>query len=339
MNAGASRPRTALAAEIGVFVAVAAFAAAFAHFHLALNGVHPQTSLERLCAYTAETPYQHRVLMPSILRGLELAGVLRAFGATLEDGARALDVVLVVALFYAMRTLLARFVPGPSQPTLWAALALYALPFLYVVPRYWAYWYTWDVPAVLFTTLGVLWIRERRWAAYYWLLPLATLNRETTAFLVAVFALTQFGELKPASYLLHLATQAAIWLGIVGLIQYTFARNEGLGFFFSGALKYNWSLSGEGGRWATLALVYGCLWIPLALLARHVDDAFVRRALPVVPVYFAIAYCMAQFDEVRIYGEMLPLVILGLACGARGWRAQRAERRTRELRPTAPSVP
>jgi hypothetical protein len=326
--------RPARSAEAAVFLAVAVFAGLFAHFHWSLSIFHPPATLERLVAFTAETPYQYRVLVPALLRGLDASGVLGLLGASLESAARTLEAEAVVGLFYALRALLARFVPGPWAPTRWAALGLYALPFLYVFPRFWPYWYPGDVPAVLFMALGLVWMRDQRWAAYYWLFPFATLNRESTALLIAIFALTQFGRLRPVPLALHLAAQLAIWGVFKVLLAYTFKRNEGVGAVYDGALAYNWSLAGEPLRWATLATAFGFLWVPLVVLARHVQDRFVRRALAVVPLFVASCFVVAQFDELRVYGELLPLVLLGVACGAVGRRARRTASPA-----TAPSAP
>ena len=57
---------------------------------------------------------------------------------------------------------------------------------------------------------------------------------------------------------------------------------------------------------------------------RHIRESFVRRMLWVVPLFFVVSFKFAQFNELRIYGEMLPLVVLGLACSVEGWRAQRS---------------
>ena len=198
------------------------------------------------------------------------------------------------------------------------------------MPRTWPYWYPWDIPAVLFTTLGILWIREQRWSWYYWIFPFATLNRETTSFLIVVFALTQFGKMKWWTLAQHVVVQVAIWLCIKTLLSLTFAKNPGIGDYYADALKDNWAALREPATWRTVSLVFGVLWLPLIVFARYIREPFVRRALFVVPLFFAVTFVLAQFDELRIYGEMLPLVVLGVACGVSGWRARRVTAGSRQ---------
>ena len=338
MEAGRRRTARSIAIELTLFAAVAAFAVLFAHWHQTRNMVHPPAALDRLCAFSAETPYQNRVLVPLVLRALQESGLGERPGLTLEAGARLIDVVCVIGLFYALRALLSRFAAGVWPSILGAALGLYALPFLYVLPRAWPYWYPWDSPAVLFTTLGLLWIKDQRWAWYYWIFPFATLNRETTLFLILAFALTQFGRMKWLAYFQHIGVQIAIWVGIKLLLSRTFARNPGVGEYYADALKENLVSIQDPQMWITMSTLFGFLWIPLVLLARHIRDSFARRALLVLPLFFAVSFCLAQCNELRIYGEMLPLVILGLACGMAG-RDKRANERATALSARSPGLP
>jgi len=324
METAPARARLSIAVEAALLIAVAAFSVMFAGLHQTRNGVHPPAALERLCAYTAETPYQKRILVPTLVRAVDVSGIGAKIGFSREDSARWIEIAASVAFFYALRALLAQFLAGPWAPTLWALAGLYALPFLYVIPRAWPFWYPWDLPAVLVTTLGLLWIRRGQWAWYYWVFPFATLNRETSVFLILIFALTQFGKMSWWSLAQHLAVQTAIWLSIRALLGMTFKHHPGVGDFYADALKDNTAALRHASTWMTLSLVFGLLWLPLAIFVRWVREGFVRRALLVVPLFFAAALDLAQFDELRIYGEMLPLVVLGLACGVSGWRASRA---------------
>ncbi|MEO6709628.1 MAG: hypothetical protein ABI054_02710 [Planctomycetota bacterium] len=317
------RARLSIAVEAALLVAVAVFSLVFAGLHQSRNKVHPPAALERLCAYTAETPYQTRILVPTLVRAVDVSGIGARIGFSREDSARWIEIACTIGFFYALRALLAQFLAGAWASTLWALLGLYALPFLYVIPRAWPFWYPWDVPAVLVTTLGLLWIRRGQWSWYYWVFPFATLNRETSLFLILIFGLTQLGKLSLWSLAQHIAVQAAIWLCIRWLLAMTFKHHPGVGDFYADALKDNLAALRHATTWMTLSLVFGFLWLPLAIFLRWVREDFVRRALIVVPVFFAAALGLAQFDELRIYGEMLPLVVLGLACGVSGWRASR----------------
>ncbi len=326
MESVSARPRLSLAIEIPLFILVAAFAGVFARFHQTLNEVHPPAALERLCAYTAETPYQNRVLVPTIVRAIDSSGIGAKFGLSQFEIARWIEACCVLALFYALRSLLAQFLANRWAPSFWAGVGLYTLPFLYVFPRASPYWYPWDIPAILFTSLGVLWIRQQRWAWYYWIFPLATLNRETTSFLILIFALTQFGQMKWSAYAQHIVVQVVIWLCIKWLLGLTFARNPGVGEYYADSLKENWAAVHQPSTWWTMSMVFGFLWLPLVVFSHYLRERFVRRALLVVPLFFAVSFALARFDELRIYGEMVPLVVLGLGCGTSVSRSARRAR-------------
>ena len=334
MENAPARPRLSIAVELALLCLVALFAGKFAQLHQSRNLVHPPASLERLCAYTAETPYQNRVLVPTLVSAIDSSGLGAKIGLTLSDSARWIEVACLVALFYALRALLSKFLANRWAPSFWALVGFYTLPFLYIVPQASPYWYPWDIPAVLFTTLGVLWIQQGRWAWYYWVFPFATLNRETTSFLVLIFALTQFGQMKWSTYAQHLAVQIAIWICIKWLLGFTFAKNPGVGEYYADSLKENWAAVQHPSTWLTLSMVFGFLWLPLLVFAHYLRGTFARRALLVVPLFFVVSFALARFDELRIYGEMVPLVVLGLACGTSVSREARRARRA-----TAPSVP
>lgn len=324
MESASARRPPALAIEIAVLAAVTVFAAKFSLVHQTANQIHPPAALEKLCDFSGETPYQNRVLVPTFVRGLEASGIAAKLGLDAMACARWIEFGCVIGLYYALRALLARFLPSRQRATFWAFAGLGLLPILYVLPRSWPYWYPWDVPAVLFTTLGLLWIREERWSAYYWMFPFATLNRETTSLLVLAFAFTQFGKLKWSSYAQHLVVQVAIWACIKRLLWFTFLHNPGIGEYYAKALEDNWAGLHEPTMWETLAWAIAFLLLPLAILAPRAREPFVRRAALLVPLFFAVSFVLAQFDELRIYGELIPFVVLGVACGAEAWRTKLA---------------
>jgi hypothetical protein len=169
----------------------------------------------------------------------------------------------------------------------------------------------------------VLWIFERNWIPYYAAFPFATLNRETTALLIVTFALTQFGALRRVALARHLAAQVALWFAIKALLHVAFADNPGVGQYWAGALRNSWTALQDPANLATLATVFGFLWLPLAWFAREIREPSVRRAVLAVPLYCAACAAMAQVLELRVYGEALPLVVLGVACGVAGRLARR----------------
>lgn len=307
--------------EVALALAVATFAWFFSGLHQTENIVHPPASVERLAAFDAEIPYQYRILVPLLIHGAQRFGLAHSLSMDAMELARALDALCVIGLFYALRALIARFVDGRWKPSAWSALGLATLPFLYVLPRAWPAYYPYDLSAILCFALGLCWMHARHWPAYYWLFPFATLNRETTSVLVVLFLLTQWKAMPIHRLMLHLAVQTAIWFGIKWLLQRTFGNNGGVGEYYGDALRDNLALLSQPAKLFAMTMVFGYLWLPLLFVAHRIREPFARRALLGLPLFFALGFRFAQFDELRIYGEGVPLVILGLATGFTGRRA------------------
>ena len=70
-------------------------------------------------------------------------------------------------------------------------------------------------------------------------------------------------------------------------------------------------------NYVLLASNFGYLWIPLLAFGTRIRDDFTRRALLVLIPYFLVGLRIDVFDELRIFGEMIPLVLLGLVGLAR----------------------
>src|SRR5687768_10548497 len=100
MESASARPRLALAVEVALAVCVALFSVVFAQEHRSRNIVHPPASLERMGEFTAETPYQRRILVPTVVEAIEKSGLGAKLGLSREDSARGIEIACVIAFFY-----------------------------------------------------------------------------------------------------------------------------------------------------------------------------------------------------------------------------------------------
>lgn len=298
-------------AELVLALLVVLLSADFARRHFLANFVLPEASIGKLAEFTSTTPYQYRVLVPALVRWIFYGLVAVGAGVSRIVIAISLEFLAVVAAFYALRALFERFVSGTLGPVLGALALFLVLPFNFIFPKNWPYWYPWDVPALTFTAIGLLLIHDRRWKLYYPLFIAATLNRETSCFLTIVLLLTWYQRLPLRQLLAHVAAQAVIWIAIKVAIERAFADHEGYGRFYSEALRDNMVVVSDWKNWPLLFSNFGYLWIPIAIGFRRIESPFIRRALWVVPLFVAIVFKTAQFDELRAYGEMIPIVLLG----------------------------
>jgi hypothetical protein len=181
-----------------------------------------------------------------------------------------------------------------------------------------------DMTALLFICAGLLAIHDRRWRAYYLLLPIAMLNRETAGILVLVFAAVMSGQMPRRAWALHLGAQIAAVTAIKLLLIMIFARNGGSAATFAGLDRFG----NEGLRLsenlsflasAAAAPLFGFLWLPWALAWVRTRDAFVCRASLAIPPFLAAMLVAGNFYEFRIFTEILPLITLIIATGLPEW--------------------
>ena len=192
-----------------------------------------------------------------------------------------------------------------------------------VYPLIWNYcllntlYYPFDIPAVLFFVMGCDFMYRRNWLAYYLTLGLAILNRDTSVFLIFVFALTSYDNTPPRKLAWHLIVQAAMWWGLKGLM---FAITPGVTIMFTksslagnlGTLRDMLTTPGESLKdWVKLPLAFGGSWLVLPWILRR-QPRYLARSLFVIIIFAGVVLFKAVIDEVRVYGELIPVVFTPL---------------------------
>jgi len=307
--------------ECGFLIAVACFAWHFGRLHVA----RPEfwlASFERAVDGTAITPYQYRTLFPWIVSWIVDLGINLPFVESVRGYALIIEVVGLVLLGYTFRYYLQQFL-GRTPAATWLSLTIFwILPFNYLLPKWGPWYYVYDIPSVLFFTLGLIFLKRGFWLGFYPLFIVATFNRETTCFLTVILLLTGCCKLPWRRLLPHLVAQLVLWLAIKWMIQEAYVANKG-GTFFN-VMADNWAvLSGKPAAYPLLFSSLGFTWIPVLLAWRWIPDTFARRACLVAPIFFAGMMCVGVIDEIRIYGELIPVVlpaflllVLGRVAGA-----------------------
>jgi hypothetical protein len=218
-----------------------------------------------------------------------------------------IQVAMLILLAFVFRRYLSLFISDPTVSSV-AALSLYAiLPFNYFNLPYYPY----DVPSVMFFTLGLILIHDERWWWFYPLFVIATLNRETSIFLTVAMVLALFDRYGWPTLGALAASQLAIWAAIKLVLYALYAQNRWMGYgLYQFQLKVNlatlYALPIKG----IIALAtWGCLWLAVLVWRARIRDAFLRRNLWVVPVFIAGMFFVGFIIELRIYGEVLPIVL------------------------------
>jgi hypothetical protein len=269
------------------------------------------------------TLFRSRILMPTIARSL--AHVLKVDLHWIFWG---LSTLCVFAILIAYRKYLLNFL-CPVFSSIFAVALLFPMIWNYCLLN--RIYYPFDMPSILFFVMGCHFIFQRKWWAYYPTLVLASLNRETSCFLIGVFLLTLYKNMPTKRLLWHILVQAIMWIGLRGAIyslvgaDLGFVRKTWIGFN-ARILRDMFAFQGNGFRdWGKLLLIFGGTWLVIPWVYRR-QPAFLKRCLLVVLPFVAVAGAKAVMDEVRNYGELIPVVLTPVLYAIAGeLRESRAE--------------
>lgn len=176
-----------------------------------------------------------------------------------------------------------------------------------------------DLPSMAFYAVALYAILARRFAAFYVVFIVATLNRETTLFLPFFFFLWQLNDdcrLVEAllnvklSQLGELATQLAIWGGIHTWAESTVAGGSHL---WRNYLLQNIHFLLDPLHWCTMASVFGFLWIPYLVFFRDIPSVYLRRCAVLIVPWFVMMLLFGDLLEIRIHSEWISYIAVCVA--------------------------
>jgi hypothetical protein len=166
------------------------------------------------------------------------------------------------------------------------------------------------IPELALFTWGCLAIARRDDGVFALVLPLATLNRETAAFLVVLYAVA---EPLSRTRLVRLAGFGLVWAALYVGLRYAYGiqhyeywqvwRN----IEFLGLLPANYDPYYRAYAWFGVVLFAPLVW--LGLNAGPSSPRFVRRALWVVPPVVLVAFAISSIIESRIFTPLYPLTL------------------------------
>lgn len=332
-------------------------------FYLAY--VRCYVDLGRFEAGAAHTPFQYRLLLMLPLRWahgsaacVRVAAGLTHLHAWFPLGVRPESLVefpvnvaaVAVAGWVARRIYLA------SSTTGVLAAAVYPLTLLMVLGTYalgtmYRLRFVYDLPSLGFFAVGMylLYFRKPRWQ-FAGLFVVATINRETTLFLLAMLVLAGWARAVEAAaeeigqepvWLREARCRGAGWPVCLRAIVPELAQAALLLVLWCAWhawVAHRFAANGTDG-WSRLGLNLKVLLIPvswlqlmscfafcgpLVLLWRaHLQDRLLRTWLWVVPVWILFMLRYGLLLESRIFGELIPLIACCMALGAEGALLQR----------------
>ncbi len=301
---GESSRAQAFLASLAFFVFALLFSYHFVFLRANETFTYSAASPEALAQGLAPTPYQYRILIPALVRLLQPITNLPT-----DPLYRLLELLSTFALFYALRAFINLFARRLSLAS------LFTLPLAYVLPYNFTYTfiYPYDLPAILFTTLGLIALYRKQWTWYYAIFILATFNRETSYFLTLVYLASALGIENGKTILRHIGAQAALWLGIKTALYLLFTNNpaQGAGLFELQLFRSLQQITNPGAL-SILARNWGMVWIFVLAWQHRIQNTFLRRGLLAVIAQLLILFLVGVIEELRIYGEIIPILLAAL---------------------------
>ena len=172
-----------------------------------------------------------------------------------------------------------------------------------------------DMPELITFILGVMWIRDNKYKNLFILIPIASLNRETSIVLVLLYFLNGIGKEKRSVLIKRTMVYFLLWLvpciflvSIFGIRDYGGVWKSnliGLLSAFKSANPYNY--------YFFLLYLCGFYWI-LAFRNFRKKDILLRRSVIVMVFYYLAGFLrLGAMSEVRIFIPFYVFVIpLGL---------------------------
>jgi hypothetical protein len=283
---------------------------AYVAARLANTTEYHAATMELLASGEAAAPFQYRALVPAVAGWMaRLAGT-----ASVVPAYAAVEALSAFGLFIAFAGWLRSFFGGRTLCNLLALSVFYPLLLTMAVsPRAHPFFFPGDTFGILVFTLGLWALHKRAWGWYYVIFLVGTFNRETTCFLTFIYCFTAFRQVPFRTLVLHGGAQLALWVGVKALLLMAYPDAllvGGEASVFINQLARNLDFLSRPLSYLYLAKVMGGLWIVVLLMARHISDGFVRRALWVCVPFGLGMSCVGLLAEVRIFGDLIPLFTL-----------------------------
>lgn len=163
-----------------------------------------------------------------------------------------------------------------------------------------------DIPTAAFFALGLGLMQHGKLKQFFWMYPLACLNRETTFLLTLVFAVHFWRRIGWRAYVRGLALQAAIFAAVYGGLAWTFRNMPGSGFMWRP--QENLELFAADPLRTGLHLLGFGIVIWFALRGWDRKPVLLRTAFVTLLPALAVLYlCLGWAFEIRVFAEVFPV--------------------------------
>ncbi len=196
-----------------------------------------------------------------------------------------------------------------------------------------------DLPSVAFFAVSIALIIADRTLWLYPVFAVATLNRESTIFLVLMLGFYRSGEFGSAQWrsrrawntYAHMLGLTLMWIAVRALLHHHFHPSAIPGAEVGGFEIHVVDNLGYLLRpyyWTSFLSLFGFTWIFIYAHWSDVPHAGIRRMLWIGPVYLVAMYIVGVLSEIRIFGELIPLYAIAFTLLLREYLANQAKKLT-----------
>lgn len=260
-------------------------------------------TLESAIQFTADPPYVHRILFPSLARLLltvyPTLSVKHAYGIV-EFGV----ILAAVATIYHLN---GRFV---AKATALLACAL-LIPMILFSTSYYTFY---DYGIILFFSLGLTSLYDKRTILYFVTIAVATLNHENILLLILISGalhkpFTPSGRYDFKFVSLQLAVHAAVRIGL--LMAMPVDRVSALGNIWINLHFISMAAHNPKALLDTAMLLF---WFSIGLIGIRSAPPSLRIASLILPMLLGITFLVGQINEARQFVAFIPIAIALLSC-------------------------
>lgn len=166
--------------------------------------------------------------------------------------------------------------------------------------------YVYDLPQVFLFALCILFLYRRNWAAYLVFLMVSLLNKETSFFLIIIFAVYYFQRLPRREFTLLLGAQFVIFVALRAVIMYIYRNNPGVTIFWS--IQYH--LDQYTKYPSTLIFTLILFGVILFLMGKDWQrkPIFLCYASSIFPLTLVLFFLAGMPMEFRVFLDILPVL-------------------------------
>ena len=188
--------------------------------------------------------------------------------------------------------------------------------------------YCYDIPSLALYVIGLIFFLKKKWLWFYLTFFVANLNRESACFISLTGFLLQlkicnnpklFFRLNQ-NLIIHVVTQAILWIFIRSLLSWIYRGNPGLFFeephsmemFLAGIWNGNSHWAMENAVWF-LTLFAGIWLIPVIGFKKL--SSYGKKLILVGVIYLISLYFRSNMMETRVYNELNVIIsICAIIC-------------------------